>query len=131
MACRVFYNYFRQKSQSDSLVKNITWSAPCVSITDYPRFGWRGLMLDVSRHFFTKKEVEKYMDQMAAYKYNVLHLHLSDDQGWRIEIKSMPQLTNVGAWRVKRTGLWGEFLPALAYEKQRKADFIPRRTCAK
>jgi hexosaminidase len=102
---------------SDSLIKNISWSAPCVSITDYPRFGWRGLMLDVSRHFFTKEEVKKYMDQMSTYKYNVLHLHLSDDQGWRIEIKSLPQLTQVGAWRVKRTGLWSEFIPALAYEK--------------
>jgi hexosaminidase len=108
---------------SDSLVKNISWSAPCVSVTDYPRFGWRGLMLDVSRHFFTKNEVEKYMDQMSVYKYNVLHLHLSDDQGWRIEIKSLPQLTAVGAWRVKRTGLWGEFLPALAYEKASDGGF--------
>jgi hexosaminidase len=109
--------------ESDSLVKNISWSAPCVSVTDYPRFGWRGLMLDVSRHFFTKGEVKKYMDQMVRYKYNVLHLHLSDDQGWRIEIKSLPQLTEVGAWRVKRTGLWNEFLPALAYEKATDGGF--------
>jgi hexosaminidase len=101
----------------------ITWSVPCVSITDYPRFGWRGLMLDVSRHFFTKEEVKKYMDQMARYKYNVLHLHLSDDQGWRIEIKSLPQLTSVGAWRVKRSGLWYEFLPALANEKASDGGF--------
>src|SRR5450432_3804576 len=108
---------------TDSLVKNISWTATCVSITDYPRFGWRGLMLDVSRHFFTKKEVEKYMDQMAVYKYNVLHLHLSDDQGWRIEIKSLPQLTSVGAWRVKRSGLWYEFLPALANEKASDGGF--------
>ncbi len=89
---------------------------PCVDITDYPRFGWRGLMLDVSRHFFTKQEVEQYIDQMARYKYNTLHLHLSDDQGWRIEIKSLPQLTQHGAWRVARTGRWGEYLPALAGE---------------
>lgn len=102
--------------ESDSVVRNISWRSPCVSITDYPRFGWRGLMLDVSRHFFSKEVVKKYMDQMARYKYNTLHLHLSDDQGWRIEIKSLPQLTTVGAWRVKRSGLWGEFLPALAYE---------------
>jgi hexosaminidase len=99
------------------------WSAPCVSITDYPRFGWRGLMLDVSRHFFTKDEVKQYMVQMSRYKYNVLHLHLADDQGWRIEIKSMPQLTSVGAWRVKRTGLWNEFLPTLAYEKATDGGF--------
>jgi len=109
--------------ESDIRVNNITWSAPCVSVTDYPRFGWRGMMLDVSRHFFTKEEVKKFMDQMARYKYNVLHLHLSDDQGWRIEIKSLPQLTSVGAWRVKRSGLWGEFLPALAHESATDGGF--------
>jgi hexosaminidase len=108
---------------SDSIVRNISWNAPCVSVTDYPRFAWRGLMLDVSRHFFSKEEVKRYMDQMSAYKYNVLHLHLSDDQGWRIEIKSLPQLTNVGAWRVKRSGLWTEFLPALANEKATDGGF--------
>jgi len=85
---------------------------PCAEITDYPRFAWRGLMLDVSRHFFTKEEVEHYIDDMVRYKYNVLHLHLSDDQGWRIEIKSLPALTQHGAWRVSRTGRWGEFPPA-------------------
>ncbi|HTI92052.1 MAG TPA: family 20 glycosylhydrolase [Puia sp.] len=89
---------------------------PCADITDYPRFGWRGLMLDVSRHFFTKQEVERYIDEMVRYKYNTLHLHLSDDQGWRIEIKSLPQLTQHGAWRVSRTGRWGEFLPSMAGE---------------
>ena len=89
---------------------------PCVEIMDYPRFGWRGLMLDVSRHFFTKQEVERYIDEMVRYKYNILHLPLSDDQGWRIEIKSLPQLTQHGAWRVSRTGRWGEFLPSLAGE---------------
>ncbi|HVS98237.1 MAG TPA: family 20 glycosylhydrolase [Puia sp.] len=89
---------------------------PCVDITDYPRFGWRGLMLDVSRHFFSKQEVERYIDEMVRYKFNTLHLHLSDDQGWRLEIKSLPELTKHGAWRVARTGRWGEFLPPLADE---------------
>lgn len=78
------------------------------SVTDYPRFGWRGLMLDVSRHFFTKAEVKTYIDQMARYKYNVFHWHLTDDNGWRIEIKSLPKLTTVGACRVPRVGRWGE-----------------------
>ena len=77
------------------------------SITDKPRFGWRGLMLDVSRHFFTKTEVKEYIDNMVLHKYNVLHLHLTDDQGWRIEIKALPKLTEVGAWRVDRKGKWG------------------------
>ncbi|MEN8125699.1 MAG: family 20 glycosylhydrolase [Bacteroidota bacterium] len=77
-------------------------------ITDYPRFGWRGLMLDVSRHFFSVDDVKAYIDQMAQYKFNVFHWHLTDDEGWRIEIKSLPKLTEVGAWRVERYGRFGE-----------------------
>jgi hexosaminidase len=80
------------------------WTVPAVQITDYPRFGWRGIMLDVSRHFFPKEDVKKYIDQIAKLKYNTLHWHLTDDNGWRIEIKSLPKLTSVGAWRVARTG---------------------------
>ncbi len=83
-----------------------TWTAPCVQIIDYPRFAWRGLMLDVSRHFFGKQDVERYLDEMARYKLNVFHWHLTDDNGWRIEIKSLPQLTKVGAWRVPRLARW-------------------------
>ena len=78
----------------------------CVSIEDFPRFKWRGLLLDVSRHFFTIDEVKLMIDEMAQYKYNVLQLHLTDDQGWRLEIKKLPELTATGAWRVPRTGLW-------------------------
>ena len=74
-------------------------SIPCVHIEDQPRFRWRGLMLDVSRHFFTKQEVEQLLDAMAWHKMNVFHWHLVDDQGWRIEIKKYPRLTEVGAWR--------------------------------
>lgn len=84
------------------------WSVPYVRITDYPRFAWRGLMLDVSRHFFSKDDVKKYIDRMARYKYNVLHWHLTDDNGWRLEIKSLPKLTSVGACRVPRYGRFGE-----------------------
>lgn len=76
-------------------------------ITDYPRFAWRGLMLDVSRTFFTVEEVKQYIDMMAKYKFNVLHWHLTDDNGWRIEIKAYPKLTSVGAWRVERFGKFG------------------------
>lgn len=85
------------------------WSLPLVSIEDHPRFGWRGLMLDVTRHFFTVAQVKDYIDQMVKYKFNMLHLHLTDDQGWRIEIKSLPKLTEVGAWRLERTGTFGTF----------------------
>jgi len=80
---------------------------PTCTITDYPRFQWRGLMLDVSRHFFPPDDVKAFIDQMATYKFNRLHWHLTDDEGWRIEIKSRPKLTEVGAWRVERTGRFG------------------------
>ena len=83
------------------------WTIPFVIIDDHPRFGWRGLMLDVSRHFFTVAQVKDYIDQMVKYKFNLLHLHLTDDQGWRLQIKSLPKLTEVGAWRVERTGTFG------------------------
>ncbi len=77
----------------------VAWTIPCVAISDSPRFAWRGFMLDVSRHFFTKPEVEQVLDLMALYKLNTFHWHLVDDQGWRIEIKKYPKLTAVGAWR--------------------------------
>jgi hexosaminidase len=73
-----------------------TWTLPPGRITDRPRFAWRGGMLDVSRHFFTVDEVKQYVDLLALYKLNVLHLHLTDDQGWRIQIDSWPKLTTVG-----------------------------------
>ena len=84
---------------SPGVVKNFDWQIPCVKITDAPRFGWRGLMLDVSRHFFTKTEVKQLLEVMAVHKLNTFHWHLVDDNGWRIEIKKYPKLTSVGAWR--------------------------------
>lgn len=85
---------------------NTNWQIPYVSIVDKPRFEWRGMMLDVSRHFFSKADVKVFIDDMARYKYNRFHWHLTDDQGWRIEIKSLPKLTEVGAWRAERKGKW-------------------------
>ena len=75
------------------------WILPVASIKDKPRFGYRGLHLDVCRHFYSVEEVEKILDVMAAYKMNRLHWHLTEDQGWRIEIKKYPKLTEIGAWR--------------------------------
>lgn len=95
--------------ESKEVVNRASWQAPCVTITDYPRFGWRGLMLDVSRHFFTKQEVKDFIDEMVKFKFNLLHLHLTDDEGWRVEIKGLPNLTKVGAWSVKRVGTFGTF----------------------
>ena len=84
---------------SANTVTNTTWEMPCVQIEDKPQFKWRGLMLDVSRHFFNKIEVEQLLDAMATLKMNIFHWHLTDDQGWRIEIKKYPKLTQIGAWR--------------------------------
>ncbi|MCY7309287.1 MAG: family 20 glycosylhydrolase [Chitinophagaceae bacterium] len=99
---------FPKEIESKSAVRgNTNWAIPVVTIEDHPRFGWRGLMLDVSRHFFTVAQVKDYIDQMVKYKFNLLHLHLTDDQGWRLQIKSLPRLTEVGAWRVERTGTFG------------------------
>lgn len=75
------------------------WAVPHGTVTDTPRFAWRGLMLDVSRHFTPKDGVLRYIDLIAAHKLNVLHFHLTDDQGWRVEIKRHPRLTEAGAWR--------------------------------
>ena len=81
---------------------------PCMNITDFPRFKYRGMHLDVSRHFFGPEFVKEYIDLIAAYKMNVFHWHLVDDQGWRIEIKKYPNLTNIGAWRVDQNDkAWG------------------------
>ena len=133
------------KNNNPVQTKNNSFKIPCVEITDYPRFRYRGLMLDVSRHFFSKEFIKKYIDEMAKYKFNVFHWHLTDDQGWRIEIKGLPELTGVGAWRVPRTGKWGTFTFAqpgeratdggyytqddireiVKYAKQRYIDILP------
>ena len=78
-------------------MKGVEWTVPCISIVDRPRFKWRGYLLDPARHFRTKEEVKRYIDLLALQKLNILHLHLTDNQGWRIEIKRYPKLTEVGA----------------------------------
>lgn len=87
------------------------WTIPAVRIQDQPRFRWRGLMLDVARHFFNKDEVKTFLDLMAQHKLNTFHWHLVDDQGWRIEIKRFPKLTQSGAWR-ERDVWFGTTYPA-------------------
>jgi len=76
---------------------------PCMEVTDYPRFKWRGMMLDVSRHFFSPGMIKEFIDLMASYKMNVFHWHLVDGAGWRLEIKKYPKLTQQAAWRVDDT----------------------------
>ncbi len=114
---------FPKEIESKQPVKEVNWSLPCVEIVDYPRLKWRGLMFDVARHFFTKEEVMQYIDGMVRYKYNILHLHLTDDEGWRIEIKSFPKLTETGAWRVNKVGEFGNFIPPAADEPRNYGGF--------
>jgi hexosaminidase len=82
-------------------VRDVAWQAPVVEIEDIPRFRWRGAHLDVSRHFMPKEFVKKYIDLAALHKLNIFHWHLTDDQGWRLEIKRYPKLTDVAAWRAE------------------------------
>jgi hexosaminidase len=80
-------------------VADITWAVPCVTLHDRPRFGWRGLLVDPARHFLPKIHLLRFIDWMALHKFNRLQLHLTDDQGWRLEIRRYPRLTDIGAWR--------------------------------
>lgn len=91
------------------------WAVPATVVEDAPRFAWRGLMLDVSRHFMPKDGVLRYLDLLAAHKLNVFHFHLTDDQGWRLEIKRYPKLTETGAWRSRTK--WGHRASELWDEK--------------
>lgn len=87
------------------------WSIPSVGIEDAPRFEWRGFMLDEGRHFFGKDEIKRVIDMMATYKMNRFHWHLTEDQGWRIEIKKYPKLTETGAWRNSKVLAYGDVKP--------------------
>lgn len=90
-------------------VPHTAWAEiPKVSVQDEPRFGWRGFMLDEGRHFYGKEAVKRVLDIMATYKMNRFHWHLTEDQGWRVEIKKYPKLTSVGAWRTSRVLPWGD-----------------------
>lgn len=97
------------KEFESSTPVNANWVIPTITINDKPEYPWRGLMLDVSRHFFSKEYILKTLDRMAMLKLNTFHFHLVDNEGWRIEIKKYPKLTEVGAWRVDQEDkLWDE-----------------------
>jgi hexosaminidase len=85
--------------ESEEEVQGIPWTIPQLEIEDKPRFTWRGMHLDVSRHFMPKEFIKRYIDMISRYKMNIFHWHLTDDQGWRIEIKTYPKLTEIGSWR--------------------------------
>jgi len=111
-------------------VARSVWPIPAMTIVDRPRFAWRGAMLDVARHFFTVDEVKQYIDILELYKLNVLHLHLSDDQGWRIEIKSRPQLTGAGSNTQVGAGAGGfysqqDYQEIVRYARARYITVVP------
>lgn len=99
MAVQTLRQLFQPEIFSRSIVSGKRWEIPCLEISDKPLFRWRGMHFDVSRHFFSVDEVERFIDLLALHKFNVLHLHLTDDQGWRVEIKKYPRLTEIGAKR--------------------------------
>ncbi|WP_462317650.1 glycoside hydrolase family 20 protein [Marinilabilia sp.] len=114
----IFYGLQSLFQTLPSIRTNEQLYVPGLQIVDYPRFKWRGMMLDVSRHFYSPEAVKHYIDLLATYKFNVFHWHLVDDPGWRIEIKKYPKLTEVGAWRVDHLDkVWSERPPAKEEEK--------------
>ncbi|MDR3297674.1 MAG: family 20 glycosylhydrolase, partial [Prevotellaceae bacterium] len=136
-----------QQIEAGRLVRDVAWAVPCLEVEDAPRYGYRGLLLDVARHFMTKQEVMRYIDLLAYHKLNTFHWHLTEDQGWRIEIKKYPKLTKTGAFREqtregyidkngKKQGMWDnkrhggfytqeEVKEVLAYAAKRFVNVIP------
>jgi hexosaminidase len=117
--------------ESRTAVPKARWLVPAVGIEDAPRFSYRGMHLDVSRHFFPPAFVKKYIDLLALYKLNTFHWHLTDDQGWRLEIEAYPRLTSVGAWRNEGGGRYGGFYTQaevreiVSYASERFVTIVP------
>lgn len=118
--------------ESPVLVNGIAWNVPCVTIKDEPRFPYRGIMLDPCRHFFPIEFIKKQLDVVAMFKINNFHWHLTDDQGWRIEIKKYPKLTEIGSKRIEGEGTeYGGFYTqeqikeVVAYANERFINVIP------
>lgn len=119
-----------EQIEGTNAAADIAWDVATGTIRDYPRYAWRGSMLDVARHFFGVDDVKRYMDMISLYKMNILHLHLSDDQGWRIEIKSWPNLTAVGGRTQVGGGKGGfftqeEYKELVEYARSRYITIIP------
>ncbi|MCD4725699.1 MAG: family 20 glycosylhydrolase [Bacteroidales bacterium] len=117
---------------SKTVIEDIELEMPSVDVKDFPRFEWRGMHLDVCRHFFPKEFIKEYLDLMAMYKMNMFHWHLTEDQGWRIEIKKYPELTKVSAWRTEADGsVYGGYYTQddireiVEYARQRQITIVP------
>lgn len=131
---QTFYQLLPPEVEKNQLVSGKNWSVPCVTIEDQPRFRWRGMHLDVGRHFFPKDFVKKYIDVLASYKMNTFHWHLTEDQGWRIEIKKYPRLTRIGSQRRETMGdckphggfyTQDEIRDIVKYAKERFITIVP------
>ncbi len=118
------------EKSNDTITDHSLWLIPSGKIIDTPKFGYRGVMLDVARHFFSVDEVKKFIDALAYYKFNTLHLHLSDDQGWRLEIKSWPKLTEIGGQSEVGGGKGGfytqeDYKELVTYASERHITIVP------
>jgi hexosaminidase len=103
-ACQSIRQLLPPQIESKKKVKNIAWTIPAVEIEDKPRYSWRGMHLDVGRHYFDVDFIKKYIDMLVLHKMNTFHWHLTEDQGWRVEIKKYPKLTEISAWREGENG---------------------------
>lgn len=130
--CQTLRQLFPTQIESKTKVRDVEWSAPVLRIVDKPQFVWRGLLLDPARHFISKKGILKCVDWMAYHKLNRLHLHLTDTDGWRVEIKKYPRLTELGAWAdlgegVKIGGFYtqDDIREIVAYATERFITVVP------
>ena len=137
----VFYGVQTLRKSIPAVAEGMNIELPAVTINDYPRFAYRGMHLDVSRHFFPADSIKKYIDILALHNMNTLHWHLTDDQGWRIEIKKYPELTTIGSQRKETvigrnsgeydgkpySGFYtqDEIRDVIAYAKERFVTIIP------
>ncbi len=130
--CQTLRQLLPHEILASQATAGVKWSVPCVRILDKPRFAWRGVLLDVARHFQNVEAVKTFIDGLALYKINRMQMHLTDDQGWRVEIKKYPKLTEVGAWRKGKDGKpYGGFYTQeqirelVAYAAERFITIVP------
>ena len=130
-ACQTLRQLLPAAIESKTFVAGQAWTLPQLEVTDQPRFPWRGMHLDVCRHFMPTAFIKKFIDVLAAYKMNIFHWHLTEDQGWRIEIERYPRLTEIGAWRTaagQRDGGYytqAEIRDVVDYARQRFVTVVP------
>ncbi|MEP0263475.1 family 20 glycosylhydrolase [Dokdonia sp.] len=130
MGLQTLFQLLPDEIASKTITPNVVWAVPGITINDAPAFEYRGAMLDVARHFFSVDDVKRYIDLLTSYKINKLHLHLTDDQGWRIEIKSWPKLTQIGGSSAVGGGKGGfytqeQYRDIVAYAKLHHITIIP------